>query len=112
LPETIELLRQLTSQGRVGGGESRANDFSGIKALMFAVFEDGVRCYLGPPGEPRTAAEAWIRSQRSSVFSFIAVSELLGFNPGAVRDALLRLRQELRQVRRVRSYTRVDQELS
>ena len=108
LPETVELLHQLTSSGSVGGGESRANNSSGIKALLFAVFEDGVRCYLGPPGGQRTAAEAWVRSKQSSAFSFGTVCEVLGFDPDAVRDALAKLRQELRQLNRVRDYTRAN----
>jgi len=108
LPETVELLRQLTSSGSVRGGESRANNSSGIKALLFAVLEDGVRCYLGPPGGQRTAAEAWVQSKQSSAFSFGTACEVLGFDPDAVRDALARLRQELRQLNRVRDSARAD----
>ena len=94
MPETAEVLRQLTALGSVGGGESRVNNSSGIKALMFAVFEDGIRCYLGPSGGPRTVAEAWVASKRTSAFSFNTVCELLGFDPDAVRGALPQLRQD------------------
>ncbi len=108
LPETIEVVRQLTAVGCVGGGESRVNSSSGIKALMLAVFEDGVRCYLGPAGGHRTEAEAWVSSKRSAAFSFNTVCEMLSFDPDAVRRALLRLRGELRQLNRIRSYARGD----
>jgi len=47
----------------LGGGEPRHSEFTGLKALMVAVFEDGIRSYCGPPGADRTQAEVWVVEQ-------------------------------------------------
>ncbi len=97
-----DLLRRLASLATLGGGEPRGADYIGTKALMLAVFEEGIRSYCGPRGRERTEAEAWVRSRSTSVFSFVTVCELLGFEPNAVRRALPRLNGEFRQARRIR----------
>jgi hypothetical protein len=65
-----------------------------LKPLMTAVLEDGIRNYCGRIGWRRAEAEAWIRSNRRTPFSFVVVCEALGLEPDAVRRALPRLRQQ------------------
>jgi hypothetical protein len=85
----VDLLR-LTS---LGGGESRSTQYTGTKALMLAILEDGIRSYLSPVGRVRSEAEFWVKSGRNrSPFSFQVVCETLGLEPDAVRVALDRLR--------------------
>jgi hypothetical protein len=73
----------------LGGGESRDSQHTGTKALMLAVLNDGMQCFLSPTGRFRTEAEHWVMSrQRRSPFSFIVVCETLGLEPEAVRRAL------------------------
>jgi hypothetical protein len=81
---------QLTS---LGGGEPRTAQYTGTKALMLAILEDGIRSYLSPVGRVRSEAEYWVKAGRQrSPFSFIVVCETLGLEPEAVRVALERLR--------------------
>jgi len=101
----IEFYRQLLSLGVLGGGEPRSADYVGTKALMLAVFEEGIRSYCGHPGEERTQAEAWIRSKSTSAFAFVTVCEILGFEPSAVRQALPQLQAKFLQPRRIRRQT-------
>lgn len=85
----------------VGGGETRAVPFSGVRALMLAMLEDAVRAYLGPLPRQRAEAEGWIDSGRSRwVFSFATVCETLGLEPSAVRGALRRMRDHAPDGRR------------
>lgn len=66
---------------------------TGTKALMLAVLEDGIRSYLRGSGLAARDADFWINSpRRQSPFSFVVVCEILGLNPGAVRQTLRRLR--------------------
>jgi len=60
----------------------------GIRALMQAILDDGIRSYFGRPGRIRAEAESWIESDRCSVFSFVTVCETLGLASGAVRAEL------------------------
>jgi len=77
----------------LGGGESRSAQLSGTKALMLAVMEDAVRAYLGADRRAREEAESWMFGPHPrSVFSFVVVSETLGFEYKAVRTALRRMR--------------------
>ena len=85
----LDLIR-LTS---LGGGESRSAQYTGTKALMLAILEDGIRSYLSPVSRIRSEAEYWVTAGRQrSPFSFIVVCETLGLEPEAVRTALERLR--------------------
>jgi hypothetical protein len=85
----LDLLR-LSS---LGGGEPRSAQYTGTKALMLAILEDGIRSYLSPVGRVRTEAEYWVTAGRQrSPFSFMVVCETLGLEPEAVRVALQRLR--------------------
>jgi len=94
----VDFLR-LTS---LGGGESRSAQYTGTKALMLAILEDGIRSYLSPMGRIRTEAEYWVRTTRQrSPFSFAVVCETLGLEPDAVRTALERLRARNVSPRRV-----------
>jgi len=86
----LDLLR-LTS---LGGGESRSAQYTGTKALMLAILEDGIRSFLSPVGRIRSEAEYWVKTARHrSPFSFTVVCETLGLEPDAVRAALERLRE-------------------
>jgi hypothetical protein len=77
----------------LGGGESRSSQYTGTKALMLAILEDGIRSYLSSVSRIRIEAEYWIDSGRQrSPFSFMVVCETLGLEPEAVRAALKRLR--------------------
>jgi hypothetical protein len=83
------------SLASLGGGEPRATQYTGIKALMLAVLEEGIRNYLGRDERVRCEAEYWIASaDRRSPFAFGVVCETLGLEPGAVRVALERMRQK------------------
>jgi DNA-binding transcriptional ArsR family regulator len=93
-----EILR-MTS---IGGGESRSAQYTGTKALMLAILEDGIRSYLSPVGRIRSEAEYWVMAGRQrSPFSFTVVCETLGLEPDAVRAALRRLREKNVSPRRV-----------
>ena len=84
-------LRRLAT---LGGGESRSAQYTGTKALMLAILEDGIRSYLSPVGRIRNEAEYWVKSGRQrSPFCFTVVCETLGLEPDAVRAALERLRE-------------------
>ncbi len=77
----------------LGGGEPRSAQYTGTKALMLAILEDGIRSYLSPVGRIRNEAEYWVTSSRHrSPFCFTVVCETLGLEPEAVRVALDRLR--------------------
>jgi hypothetical protein len=81
--------------GTLCGGEPHSSALSGIKGLLLAVLEDGIRSYLSPIKEVRAEAEYWVASSRArSPFSFVVICETLGLEPGAVRDALARLRSQ------------------
>src|SRR2546428_2040316 len=79
----------------LGGGEARASqEYTGTKALMLAVLEDGINSYLHGKGRVRAEAEHWVMTvRRHSPFSFAVVCETLGLEPQAVRAALRRMRQ-------------------
>ncbi len=77
----------------VAGGESRSAEYTGTKALMLAVLENGFRSYFSPKVRIRAEAERWVKSPLGrSPFSFTVVCETLGLEPDAVRGALRRLR--------------------
>jgi hypothetical protein len=102
-----DILRQLFSLGSLAGGEPRPIEYVGTKALMLAVLEEGIRNYCGPQGRVRQEAEAWVRSNQRSAFSFTVICEMLGFEPEAVRGALPRLQRHSKQpMRRVRPNAR------
>jgi hypothetical protein len=82
-------------QGVLGGGEQRSATLSGIKGLLLAVLEDGIRSYLSPIKEVRAEAEYWVTSGRArSPFCFVVICETLGLEPTAVRQALERMRTQ------------------
>ncbi len=73
----------------LSGGEPRSGQFSGTKALMLAVLEDGIRVFLGGSRILAQEAECWIHSRRRhSPFSFVVVCETLGLDPDAVRHTV------------------------
>jgi hypothetical protein len=96
----------------LAGGEPRTSQLTGTKALMLAVFEDGIRCYLG--GRKLVAAEAedWLNSgRRYSPFAFVVLCETFGLDPHAVREMIKRMKREHRTpgeiIPRVRNNVRV-----
>ena len=78
----------------VRGGEPRTGQLTGTKALMLAVLEDGIRCFLGRAKFIADEANDWISSnRRRSPFSFVVICETLGLDPDAVRAAARRMKQ-------------------
>ena len=97
----LQDLPNLLALTPVCGGEARVGQPTGIKALMLAVLEDGIRSLLSPMAQIRMEAEFWITSpRRQSPFAFNVVCETLGLDPNAARDAILRLRHQGRGARR------------
>jgi len=89
--DELDLIRVNT----VSGGEPRTGQLTGTKALMLAVLEDGVRCYLGRARLAAEEAACWISStRRYSPFSFIVVCETLGLDPQAVRATVQKMRAQ------------------
>ena len=79
----------------LGGGEPTCGPYTGIKALMLAVLDNGIASYLSSTPRIRAEAEYWISTPaRRSPFSFTVVCETLRLEPDAVRVALRRLRTE------------------
>ena len=75
--------------------EPRWGRYTGMKALMLAVLEEGIRNYLGSNVRFQGEAAYWIASgSRRSPFAFCTVCETLGLEPTAVRIALKRLREQ------------------
>jgi hypothetical protein len=79
--------------GALVGGEYRSEPYTGTKALMFAVLEDGIRNYLSSKMRLHEEAERWVHARHArSVFSFVVVCETLGIEPTALARGLRRLR--------------------
>lgn len=79
----------------LGGGEIKCGSYTGTKALMLAILEDGIRSYLSAAPKVRNEAEYWILNRRQrSPFAFAVVCETLGLEPDAVATALRRMRAE------------------
>jgi alkanesulfonate monooxygenase SsuD/methylene tetrahydromethanopterin reductase-like flavin-dependent oxidoreductase (luciferase family) len=93
LDDAIEFELHAIRVAPVAGGEPRSAEYTGTKALMLAVLENGFRSYFSPKVRIRAEAERWVKNpQGRSPFSFTVVCETLGLEPDAVRDALRRLR--------------------
>ncbi len=71
-------------------GVSRTADHRGVKALMVAVLEEGIRTYCGANGRAQAEAAHWVQDRGRSPFSFNVICEVLGLEPSAVRVALTR----------------------
>ncbi len=105
----------------LGGGEppepaSRSTNIAGVRALMLAVFEDGLRSFFSRSKLLAAEAEHWVFSpSRQSPFSFLVLCDVLGLDPDALRRKLAMLRSHgvsardlIPRVRKnVRSVTRV-----
>ena len=105
--DTLELLRNPLT-----GGESRTSQLTGTKALMLAVFEDGIRSFLGGRRLIAAEAEDWLNSgKRYSPFAFVVICETFGLDPYAVRTTVKRMKEEHRSpgeiLPRVRNNVRV-----
>jgi hypothetical protein len=90
----MKFVQNLQGGTSLGGAGTSCGPLTGIKALMLAVLENGIACYLSAAPRLRTEAEYWIgtRADRSP-FSFAVVCETLALEPDAVRSALQRLRR-------------------
>lgn len=76
------------------GNQPGWGQYTGVKALMLAVLEDGIGIYLGSKARLQGEAADWIASgSRQSPFTFCVVCETLGLAPSAVRTALQRMRE-------------------
>ncbi len=76
------------------GGDPGWGQYTGVKALMLAVLEEGIGIYLGSKARLQAEAADWIASSsRQSPFTFCVVCETLGLAPSAVRIALRRMRE-------------------
>jgi hypothetical protein len=73
----------------------RSGCSGGTKALMIAVMEDGIRCFVSPDDELRLEAEEWFASEeRGYVFAFLTICDALDLNGAAVREALNAMREQ------------------
>jgi hypothetical protein len=96
------VLDEVRMQGRVGGGAPAQATSAGIRGLMLAVLEDGIRCFLSTSRIRRDEAEAWmVMRAQNWPFSFVNVCQTLGLEPSAVRQAL-RVMRERNGTRRTR----------
>lgn len=105
--DTLEILRH-----PVSGGEPRSSQLTGTKALMLAVFDDGIRCYLNGTRLVQAEADDWLNSHRRySPFAFVVLCETFGLDPHAVRQTVKRMKLERRSpgeiLPRVRNNVRV-----
>jgi len=76
--------------------ERRPDCFTGPKALMFAVLEEGIRSYFSSETRVRHEAERWINATNVHyLFSFATVCEVLDLKPSAVASALRRWRDRV-----------------
>jgi hypothetical protein len=88
-----DILQEIIGHGLLAGGEPCRGEYTGIKALMLAVLEEGIRDYREATGRQSLEATEWVRSDRRDVFSFVVICETLGLEPTAVRAALARSRR-------------------
>lgn len=80
----------------IAAGLGTALPETGVRGLLLAVLEDGIRCYFSPVRRVRSEAEHWIESSmQRSAFSFPVLCELFGLDPGAARRSLRLLRSRL-----------------
>ena len=79
------------------------------EALMLAVLEDAISCYQkyaqarDPKGKARfREVEDWINGEESDwIFSFKAICEVLGIDPGYLREGLAHWKEKTAQKKRV-----------
>ncbi|MFQ5666385.1 MAG: hypothetical protein ACE5I7_08115 [Candidatus Binatia bacterium] len=84
----------------LAGGEPRGAEYTGTKALMLAVLENGFQSYFSSRARIRAEAERWVANRQArSPFSFTVVCEVLGLEPDAVRSALRRVERQRTPIR-------------
>lgn len=77
----------------LGGGEHREGTVTGVRALLLALLEDSIRCYLSPKAKLRSDAERWIEGRvQNAAVPFEDVCASFGLEPTATRKMLRRLR--------------------
>ena len=105
-----DYFRRVIASGPLAGGEPRAGEYRGLKALMLAVLDNAMQNYCGPTGRLRTEAEQWVAARNvRSPFSFKTVCEVLGLDPDAAQQAIKTLRGRMpprTQKRRMRPNSR------
>lgn len=78
----------------LGGGERREGLATGVRALLLALLEDSIRCYLSPKQKLRLEAERWIEGRQQGVaLTFDAVCASFGLEPEPTRRVLRRWRR-------------------
>ena len=90
--------------------DDNATRLSGERALMWAVFADGIECYRRSMRQATRRerfdfreAERWImKNEWGWAFSFVNLCEMFGFNPAAVRAALRKRPDDAMDSRRQR----------
>lgn len=96
----------------LAGGQRREGSVTGVRALLLAMLDDAIRCYLSPKAKLRIEAERWVEGHSLDVpvpFEWVCAS--FGLDAGAARQALRALRRAAvapEQVRRVRPNVRHD----
>jgi hypothetical protein len=76
----------------IAGGKA-CGQLVGIKALMLAVLENGIRSFFSDSRSLANEAERWIYSHgRQSPFAFAVVCEMLSLDPGPVRKRLWQMK--------------------
>jgi len=80
---------------KVHGAKQREPDDQALRALMFAVLEDGIACFQGYFFKPSRTnerlyceVEEWIHSDDDGPFSFNNICDTLGLDPGRLRKGL------------------------
>jgi hypothetical protein len=79
----------------LGDGEAARTEYTGTRALMLAVLQDGIASYMSEDARRRAEAEYWVgAATQRSPFAFNVICETFGLEPDAVRAALQKLRAE------------------
>lgn len=72
-----------------GSDEPASPELGGIRSLMLAVLEEGIRSYSSRDVRTRNEARRWIHERRHrTIFSFETICETLDLEPSAVRKLL------------------------
>lgn len=79
----------------LGNGDPVHTEYTGMRALMLAVIQDGIASYMSEESRRRAEAEYWVgAANQRSPFAFNVICETFGLEPDAVRAALQKLRDK------------------
>lgn len=94
----------------LAGGERREGTATGVRALLLAILEDGIRCYLSPRAKLAYEAERWVEGRgKPAAIPFALICASFGLEVSSAQRALRAMRasgQPSRQLRRVRPNVR------